>query len=718
MSAQPLPPLPPNWTEHIGPGGVKYYYNGITQESTYIRPLPAFPIPQAPQAAPQKDKPLTKTPIPGTDWIRVKTVQGKTFYTNKAKKASVWTVPEEIKDAVAALDAEEAQAAAGKAASKQARTDEEKREVARVKAEAQEAAKRKAVDEPVGELVVTKKAKVDEEEEEEEEGSDSDEEEEEEEEWQREAAAQLAKEAEEEHKRREEEERKVKEAEEAEVRKKQDAQLKMPEHVDLSVEEAKALFKTLLREKDVNPLHPWDLSLPLFVNDPRYVLLSSVSARKDAFDEYCRERARELRQPQVKKEKVAANPKEEFERLLKDEVKSTRTSWTDFRRTWKKDRRFYGWGRDDREREKRFRDYLKELGEQKRAAAQKAEADFIALLREKANVQPDSNWKDIKRKLYDDPRYDAVGSSSLREELFNTFKKAVGTGTVDKKEQSSKDKDGDVDMNEQVDEAELERRKKEKQERAVREREEKVRAERQRMEANIARSRQGLTHEEGETQFKVLLVDAIRDPQATWESSQPELQKDPRFTSSPLTLNQQLHLFHAHMKHLRDKHYASLHALFTAHAPSLATTFADLPLDTLTNSQPVTKLGLSLDALQDEFERWQRERTTAARAAFDEMMGENAFVEFWGRLGKIGGEGVDGFVKADEMPEGEGEFGGGTVDMKNLARNVDVREIVKVIKNDKRYLDFDHVPEQREKWIRDYLANLSAPQLSVHLQKR
>ena len=75
-----------------------------------------------------------------------------------------------------------------------------------------------------------------------------------------------------------------------------------------------------------------------------------------------------------------------------------------------------------------------------------------------------------------------------------------------------------------------------------------------------------------------------------------------------------------------------------------------------------------------------RERTSAARAAFDEMMGENAFVEFWGRLGKIGGEGTDGYVKADEMPEGEGEFGGGTVDMKNLARNVDVREIVKVIK--------------------------------------
>lgn len=99
------------------------------------------------------------------------------------------------------------------------------------------------------------------------------------------------------------------------------------------------------------------------MSDPRYVLIPSVSARREAFDEYCRDRARELRQQNVKKEKELANPKEAYEGLLKDEVKSTRTSWTDFRRAWKKDRRFWGWGRDDREREKRFRDYLKDLGE-------------------------------------------------------------------------------------------------------------------------------------------------------------------------------------------------------------------------------------------------------------------------------------------------------------------------------------------------------------------
>jgi transcription elongation regulator 1 len=148
------------------------------------------------------------------------------------------------------------------------------------------------------------------------------------------------------------------------------------------------------------------------VSDPRYVLLPSVNARKEAFDEYCRDRARELREQKVKEQKEDANPKEAFEKLLKDEVKSTRTSWTDWRRQWKKDRRFYNWGRDDREREKRFREYLKELGEsmslciinhsfshlftsEKRAEAQKAETNFFALLKESGLAVSGAAWKDV-----------------------------------------------------------------------------------------------------------------------------------------------------------------------------------------------------------------------------------------------------------------------------------------------------------------------------------
>lgn len=101
------------------------------------------------------------------------------------------------------------------------------------------------------------------------------------------------------------------------------------------------------------------------------------------------------------------------------------------------------------------------------------------------------------------------------------------------------------------------------------------------------------------------------------------------------------------------------------------------------------------------------------------MMGENSFVEFWGRLGKVGGAGVDNSIQNDDIGEEEGE-GEERVDMKKLAKAVDVKEIVKVLKvceltqrrcsalnsdppvlqNDKRYIVFEHVPEERERWIR------------------
>ncbi|KAI0775935.1 hypothetical protein BD413DRAFT_256226 [Trametes elegans] len=732
------PPLPPGWTEHVGPTGQPYYYNAQTQESTYVRPLPAFPIiplvagaaiPAVPGAAPapkkpKKEKPLVKTPIPGTEWLRVITNEGNTFYTHTGRKQSVWTVPEEIKAAVEELEREEALAKA-RAAEEAAKRAEAERAAAveGVLREGKAAAgKRKAAEVvPVDEIVVSKKAKVDEEDEDEDADGedDEDDDESEEEEWQKEAAAQLAKEAEEERQRQEEEKRraeeeaqKLKEAE----KQKGAPQINMPERVDLSIDEAKALFKTLLREKNINPLHPWDTSLPLFVSDPRYVLLPSVSARREAFDEYCRERARELRESKVKVEKVSLDPRQEFERLLKEEVKSTRTSWTEWRRQWKKDRRYYGWGRDDREREKRFREYLKELGEQKRAAAQKAEKDFFALLKESGLAKPGAVWKEIKKQLVSDPRYDAVGSSSLREELFNTYIKA---GASDEVTTASTPEGAGAPQSQKTsaeDEEERERRRKERKERAVREREEKVRAERSKVEAEIDRSKLGLTKEEGELEFRTMLTDAIRDPQVTWEGVLPQLQKDPRFLNSPLPLNQQLHLFHSHVNALRVKHLTNLHALFASHAPALNTQFTALPVASILSSLPATKLGYDIDQLEREYERWQRERWTEARAAFDQMLGENSFVEFWGRLGKIGGKGVDVSIKNEDLGDDEEEDA--QVDMKALAKNVDLKEMVKVLKNDKRYIVFDHVPEQREQWLRDYLSQLSAPTLSVHVPEK
>lgn len=172
----------------------------------------------------------------------------------------------------------------------------------------------------------------------------------------------------------------------------------------------------MLYEKNISPLAPWDSSLPLFINDPRYILLSSLKDRKEVFDEYCRDKARELRAAKAAAKLAASsngpiassgssssglvledakNPEKEYRSLLQLEVKSTRTRWEEFRKKWKKDRRFFGWGRDDREREKAFKTHLKELGEKKRIVAEKAEREFFELLEGRDEIKRDSIWKEV-----------------------------------------------------------------------------------------------------------------------------------------------------------------------------------------------------------------------------------------------------------------------------------------------------------------------------------
>lgn len=175
-------------------------------------------------------------------------------------------------------------------------------------------------------------------------------------------------------------------------------------------------------------------------------------------------------------------------------------------------------------------------------------------------------------------------------------------------------------------------------------------------------------------------------------------------------------MFHSHVNQLRTKHLDNLHGLFASHAPTLDKPFTELPVSSLVSSLPATRLGFDVRHLEDEYAKWQRERSQEARLAFDEMLSENAFVGFWGRLGKLDGKGLDETIKGDDIGEDEE----GNVDMKALAKTVDLKEMVKVLRvrgtnrlsdrptlthahltqNDRRYLMFDHVPEQRERWLR------------------
>ena len=135
----------------------------------------------------------------------------------------------------------------------------------------------------------------------------------------------------------------------------------------------------------------------------------------------------------------------------------------------------------------------------KRADAERAEEDFAELIKEAGNVTSSSSWAEVKKQLAADPRYDAVGSSSLREELFNTFKsKLAATSSTN-------------ETSEEVAARRLQE-KKAKQEASLREREAKVKEDQEAVQKEQARSRAGAGREEAERLFGSLLVDTIREP--------------------------------------------------------------------------------------------------------------------------------------------------------------------------------------------------------------
>lgn len=156
------PPLPAGWSEHTAPDGrTKYYYNSNTKESTYVRPSFA-PLPNAggPTGIPgqsggaevkekkkKKEKPKQKVPIPNTTWMRVTTSEGNVFYFETESKKSEWTIPDEIKDEVEAMDREEREEKEKEERERRAKEDAERlerlRERERIRLEVEEERNRK-----------------------------------------------------------------------------------------------------------------------------------------------------------------------------------------------------------------------------------------------------------------------------------------------------------------------------------------------------------------------------------------------------------------------------------------------------------------------------------------------------------------------------------------------------------------------------------------------
>ena len=307
------PPLPPGWSEHTAPDGLtKYYYNSQTRESTYSRPsfapLPNGmppPINNAQAAIPEKkkkkEKPKEKVAIPGTGWQRITTSEGNVFYFEKETKRSEWSVPDEIKEEVAELEADEKrlkdEALKQEKEKREADRLERLREQERVRAEIEEerkkklafiAAKRKAAAEaqegeskrPKTEPAVqdegTEAAQdPDERQDEDEDEAYGPQDEEDEEEWMKAVAAEFAQADQE----KQEQEEKARQATQLNTEEAAKQIFAVPQKVNVSLEEQRALFKVsclLIRHDDYS-------SLSGFTDGERYLSLCTMGSIITAF---------------------------------------------------------------------------------------------------------------------------------------------------------------------------------------------------------------------------------------------------------------------------------------------------------------------------------------------------------------------------------------------------------------------------------------------------
>jgi transcription elongation regulator 1 len=99
-----------------------------------------------------------------------------------------------------------------------------------------------------------------------------------------------------------------------------------------------------------------------------------------------------------------------------------------------------------------------------------------------------------------DPRYDAVGSSSLRAELFQRHLKNL----------ANQAESSNTETPEQA-AARKAKERKEKAQASLRDRQQQVQGEKMRLERDLQKSKYGAGKEDGEREFGSLLIQAIRE---------------------------------------------------------------------------------------------------------------------------------------------------------------------------------------------------------------
>ncbi|XP_026995639.2 transcription elongation regulator 1 [Tachysurus fulvidraco] len=413
-------------------------------------------------------------------------------------------------------------------------------------------------------------------------------------------------------------------------------------------------FKDMLLERGVSAFSTWDKELHKIVFDPRYLLLNPKE-RKQVFDQFVKTRAEEERKE--KKNKLM-QAKEDFRKMIEDARLNVRTTFSEFASRHAKDARFKAIDKM-KDREAMFTEFMtafrKKEKEDSKNKGEKVKHDFFDLLSDH-HVDIQQRWSKVKDKLETDQRYKAVESSAAREELYRQY--------VDKQ---AKCVDADK-------EKELERQA--RIEASLREREREVQKARSEQTKEIDREREQHKREEAIQSFKALMSDMVKSTDVSWSDTRRILRKDHRWESAALLeRHEKEKLFEEHVEVLtkrKKEHFRQL--LDETTMITLTTTWKEVK-KVIKDDPRCIKFSNSDRKRQREFEDYIKDKYITAKADFRTLLKETKFITYRSRR----------LIQESDQH---------------------LKDVEKILQNDKRYLVLECVPEERRKLIMFYIEDL------------
>ncbi|GBM20053.1 Transcription elongation regulator 1 [Araneus ventricosus] len=431
------------------------------------------------------------------------------------------------------------------------------------------------------------------------------------------------------------------------------------ERAQISLDVRMKQFRELLIQRNVSAFSTWEKELHKIVFDPRYLLITSKE-RKQVFEKYVKDRAEEERN---EKRKKMREHKENFRKLLEEASLNAKSTFSDFAQRYGKDERFKAIEKM-RDRESIFNDYLQDVRRKERdersSQREKSKKGFIEYLKEQKNLDKHSRWGDVKKILsLEDPRYKAVDSSSLREEWFREY--IGGCRGL------SKDKEDDCVIKD--------REKQERQEASIREREKEVQQSLATHLRQRDKERELHKHDEAVQHFKALLTDLVRSPDVSFHEVKKTLRKDHRWEMvGELSREERERVFEEHISLLYRKKKEKFRELLDE-TPEITLTSTWKEIKKLIKDDPrCSKFSSSDRRCEKEFKEYLKDRMVAAKADFRELLKETKII---------------------------------TYKSKKLIEETDhLKDIEKVLQNDKRYLVLQCIADERNELLMSYIDTL------------